>query len=491
MEILQVSLFIIIFMLMAAAMFFRKIPALLALPVLAFVIPLIAGVSVNDTIEFVIGEGALKLHNAYTVALFGSMLSVFLQRTRVAESFIKKGAELSGDNPWTIAVLMLLLIMLLFTTLGGLGAIIMVATVVLPILSSVGVGPLTVVGIFLIALSIGGTLNAGNWAVYVDVMQLSVAEIRTFALIMFGLTFIAGLIYITIQLYRDGHELRFRKIIVYSLTFFGGIFLLILFYIRLDVATRQFLGQIVTALGQGLKWSLAGLLSLLYALAIIRIFRRPKASNEITGLAYFTPLLPLILILIFDLNFIAAFIAGLVYGFLATWRPGSLNLLIQSVLEGGALVMPALVLMLGIGMLLNAIMGPGSSWLSQHPEGWPVLNLLRPLLLKIIPQHPVTYVFLFGLAAPLALYRGPLNVWGMGYGLAAVLLASGMPAGAVMGLLLAVGPVQGISDPTNTHNVWLANEMQQDVQKVLWNTLPYAWGLAWVGLILAAVMFYS
>ncbi|MGQ9852451.1 MAG: citrate transporter, partial [Candidatus Oleimicrobiaceae bacterium] len=80
-------------------------------------------------------------------------------------------------------------------------------------------------------------------------------------------------------------------------------------------------------------------------------------------------------------------------------------------------------------------------------------------------------------------------VWGLGYGLAAAFLARGMAPGAVMGLLMAVGQIQGISDPTNTHNVWLANQMQQDVQKVLWNTLPYSWALAWAGLVAASARF--
>jgi hypothetical protein len=100
-----------------------------------------------------------------------------------------------------------------FHHIGGLGAIIMVATIVLPIMSSVGIGSMTTVGIFLIGLSIGGTLNVGNWAVYVSVMNLSVEEIRPFALLMFSITFITALIYITIQLFKDGHELNIIKII--------------------------------------------------------------------------------------------------------------------------------------------------------------------------------------------------------------------------------------------------------------------------------------
>ena len=155
-------------------------------------------------------------------------------------------------------------------------------------------------------------------------------------------------------------------------------------------------------------------------------------------------------------------------------KKADLNLFIQSCFEGGGVVMPAVVLMFGIGMLLVAIMGPGGD-LPQYPNGWPVLNIIKPLMAQIVPTNPFTYVLIFTVAAPLALYRGPLNVWGMGYGLAAVFLASGMNPGAVMGLLLAVGQIQGISDPTNTHNVWLANEMRVDVQKVLWNTIVYTW----------------
>ena len=492
MENLRIALFIILFLIMALSMFLRKVPALLALPIMAFLIPLIAGLPLKVIIQNVIGEGALKLHNAYTVAMFGSMLSILMQKTKVAENFIKKGAELSGDNPWLIAVIMLLLITMLFTTLGGLGAIIMVATVVLPILSSVGVGPMTVVGIFLIGLSMGGILNAGNWAVYIDVMNLSIAQIRPFALLMFGLTFLMSLVYITIRLYRDGHDLNLKKIVSVSLGIILSIAMMAIVYNTLSAPARQAIDSALRNIGHALTYLSGFSILFLFVYSILRIFTaKNRASGEVHWTSYFMPLIPLLLILIFSMNFIAAFILGLIYGFLSTYRKGSLNILVRSILDGGAVVIPAVILMLGIGMLLNAIMGPGADWDSVHPEGWPVLNMLRPLMEKIIPNSPLSYVMLFGLAAPLALYRGPLNVWGMGYGLAAVFLASGMNAAAVMGLLIAVGQVQGISDPTNTHNVWLANEMKLDVQKVLWNTIPYTWVLAIIGLMFSAFMFMT
>ncbi len=489
MELVKIVAIIILFFGLAIAMFLRKLPALLALPLMAFGLPLIAGVSFNDTLQFVIGQGALKLHQAYTIAFFGSMLSILLQKTGIAENFIKIGAELAGDKPWAIAVAMLLLITLLFTTLSGLGAIIMVATVVLPILSSIGLSPMTVVGIFLFGLSLGGIMNPSNWVLYLNVLQLPIEQIKLIALWMFLNTFLTALVYITIQLYRDGQAIKIFKILGLSLAF-GVILALVIFaFLHLPQNFQNALKNAWHSLGTILKTVIGAGLALLFLYSLARIiFNRTRIA--FSAVTYLSPLIPLLLIILFQIDFIAAFICGLIFAFLTTYRKGHLNLFIQSILQGGAVVMPAVVLMFGIGMLLNAIMGPGEVWNTIHPEGWPVLNLLRPLMMRIIPHSPWQYILIFTLAAPLALYRGPLNIWGMGYGLAAILLASGMPAGAIMGLLLAVGQVQGISDPTNTHNVWLANEMQVDVQKVLYNTLPYTWLIAFLGLIISAGMFY-
>lgn len=488
---LQLAAVVGIFLLMAALMFFRKIPALIALPLMAFSIALTGGVAISDIIEFVLGHGSMKLASAYTIALFGSMLSVYLQKTGVAESFIKKGAELSGDNPWLISIIMLLLIIALFTTLGGLGAIIMVATIVLPIMSSVGVGSLTSTGIFLFGLSIGGILNVGNWAVYISVMNLSAEEIKPFALIIFLVSFICAIVYITIQIYRDGQNINHKKIIIRSLL--GLLAALLIYYLyskTLTAETQIRFSNFFQIFLFGIKWLIGAAIIFLILFSLLRILTKANENNsQPHWISYFSPLLPLFLILLFEMNFVASFIIGLVYAFLTTYKKGRLNLFIKSCFEGGGVVMPAVVLMFGIGMLLVAIMGPGGAPLPQYKDGWPVLLLMKPLMLKIIPDNSFSYVVIFSLAAPLALYRGPLNVWGMGYGLAAVFLAAGLNPAAVMGLLLSVGQIQGISDPTNTHNVWLANEMKVDVQKILWNTLPYTWLLAIIGLILSAIFF--
>ncbi|MBI2416686.1 MAG: citrate transporter [Ignavibacteriales bacterium] len=486
MESIQLLLIALIFISLAVMMFLRKLPAILALPVMAFCIPLVSGVPIRDIFQFVVGQGSTRLAEAYTIAFFGSMLSILLQKTGIAERFIKIGAELSGDKPLMIAISMLILITVLFTTLGGLGAIIMVSTVALPILASVGLGPVSITGIFLIGLSMGGIMNVGNWAVYTSVLRLNVEEVRGFALILFAVTFITACVYIIIQIFRDGIELERRSVVklIAGITIFCS--LAVVIYLQRGSETMQAAFAVLPLAGIVFQY-LTGIFILF--LVVVSVFRAFTSRAGLWWGALMTPVIPLLLILVFNVNFIAAFILGLLFGSLSTWQKNSYSIFLKSILEGGGVVMPAVILMIGIGMLLNGMMGPSGLSPVQYPNGWPVLTLLKPVMLAILPTTALGYVIFFSLAAPLALYRGPLNVWGMGYGLAAIFLVGGLNPGAIMGLLISVGQIQGISDPTNTQNVWLANEVRIDVQKILWNTLPYTWAIAVVGLILSALRF--
>jgi len=151
-------------------------------------------------------------------------------------------------------------------------------------------------------------------------------------------------------------------------------------------------------------------------------------------------------------------------------------MLSRSIFEGLGNVAPAVALMFGVGMLVQAVM---------HPQ---VLTSLQPVLEIIMPKGPLMYVIIFSIFAPLALYRGPLNIWGMGFGIGKM-MAAVIPAPGVMAALLSVGQIQGVCDPTNTHNVWIANHLGLDVNTILKRTLPYVWAGAVISLIVGAIMF--
>jgi len=310
---------------------------------------------------------------------------------------------------------------------------------------------------------------------------------------MFVITFLTAIVYLTIQLFLDGHQLNFKKIFISTFIIISLVVIAFIVYNSLNETSQKLISTFFQKIYLMIKYLIAFVIIGLVAFNVIKIFlkkfQNEETEDHIHWSSYFTPFIPLILILFFNFEFITAFICGLIYGVLSVYRKGIMNTFVKSAFEGGSMVMPAVVLMFGIGMLLNSIIGPGESWNKVNSDGWPVLNLLQPFLKQIVPENFFSYVLTFTLLAPLALYRGPLNVWGMGYGLAGILLASGMNPGAIMGLLLGVGQIQGVSDPTNTQNVWLANELKIDVQKILWNTLPYTWTVALLGLIAAGLKY--
>ncbi len=497
METLQAIALLIVFILITGMMSKRIWPALLAMPVLAVMISLIAGIKPMDIFQYVIGEGSLRLAEPIIISMFGGVLSVIMQKTGIAEGFIKKGAELSGDNPLVIAFVMFLFIILLFTTLGGLGAMIMVGAIVLPILTSVGISRLTAAVIMLMGVNIGGMFNVGNWALYMTSLNLTQQEVVQFILVIFVIVFIGSLTYIIIQLYKDGFNLSTRNIIKnvgVIAVLAGSIFGAIRLYSIVEIS--ESLQNALSITGQVIFYVFLSAMIALFVHAAYRAFvHRNKPVNPLHWSAIFTPIIPLILILFFKVNFMSAFILGIAYAYMITYKRDNISTLIKSLIEGSAVVLPAVILMFGIGWLLVSVIGPSqmsSEYLMANygTEIWPVRELMVPFVERIIPSTGYMYVITFVILAPLALYRGPLNVWGMGFGIASVMMAAGMPSGAILGILWSVGQLQGISDPTNLQNVWIANEMKVDVQKILYNTLPYSWIFALFGLIAAAIMYF-
>ncbi|GFN09129.1 hypothetical protein Smic_76850 [Streptomyces microflavus] len=169
-------------------------------------------------------------------------------------------------------------------------------------------------------------------------------------------------------------------------------------------------------------------------------------------------------------------LAGVLWALAATTRPGQLNKRLLRTLYGGfEVAAPPIALFIAIGILLAAVKLPGA------------VEALDPLVKAVAPGNPVVFVIVFTLLVPLCLYRGPLNVYGLGAGIAGVLIAAGIyPAVAVLGLTASYNQVFGVSDPTSTQTVWAAQYSGVSPQQVMLRTLPYVWCVALGGLILTA-----
>ena len=412
-------LIILIFAIFAALMISRKMPAILAIPTMAICIALVARTPFNIILNDVIAGGAKLLVESYLTVLAGAMLGRVVMQTGVAEGIIKRAAEFGGDQPLAVAITLMIGIALLFTTLTGLGAIIMVGGLALPIMMSIGV-PRKLAGVlFILAYGLGYVFNIAAWKFYQDTFKIDRQPIKNFALLLFVIDAIAVLIF-------------------------------------LFIASRR-----INKYG---AWAVA--------------LDEDNKKSEVLLIALLLPILPLILHIGIGWQVLPAFLISAVLGVLITRPKEIVKQLTSAAVKGLEDVAPAIILMIGIGMLLTATRLPA------------VKEALQPLIQNINFSSPITYVSFFGLLSPLALYRGPLNIYGLGIGIFSLILSLGLlPAPALVAAVMCLVQVQNACDPTNTHNVWVANYVGMSVEETTKQTIILKIAICIVGLIAGSLMY--
>ncbi|ATE54796.1 transporter [Actinosynnema pretiosum] len=216
-----------------------------------------------------------------------------------------------------------------------------------------------------------------------------------------------------------------------------------------------------------------------HAWAVRAATARRARRGDAPWYALVAPLLPIVLALGFELPIVPSLLAGVVFALLTTTRPGRLGeTAMRSLYRAFDVAAPPLVLFVAIGMLLSAVRLPGA------------VAALEPVVSAVSPSGPVLFVLVFALLVPLCLYRGPLNVYGLGAGIAGVLAGGGVyPVPAVLGLMSSYGQVLCVSDPTSTQTVWSAQYAGVRPEKVMASTLPYTWVMAVGVLTLTSVLF--
>jgi hypothetical protein len=390
----------------------RKLPALLAVPLMALATAALAGV---HDLTSILTLGAVKLSAVYATLFFGALLSRVVLSTGIAETLVTYAAEFGGDKPLVLSLLMCAVVAALFTAVTGLGAIIMIGTIVLPVMMTVGVPRATSATLFLVAFGLGYILNITQWKFYTTLFSVDRATFQSYALVLFVVQAVV--------------------LVTYAL-----------------VAARKTHG---------------------YA---TKVEPGEPPRRRVGPLALITPIVPLVAYAKFGVDPIVGFAAAALYGVLVTRPRDAVKTLVASWIRGIEDVAPATVLMIGIGMLLVA---------AQTKE---VQAAVTPLVGAVAPRSPLAYVLLFGLLSPLALYRGPLNPYGVGIGVFTVLATLHvLPAVALVAAVMAVVQVQNVCDPTNTQNVWVANFTGIGVERITRLTLPWQVGVATIGTL--AVVF--
>lgn len=415
------SLIILVFVVFAALMISRRMPAILAVPAMAVCIAAVAGTPIREILENVVTNGAAKLASQYLMVFAGAMLGRVVMQTGIAESMIKRAAEFGGDRPLVVAVTLMIAIAWLFTTLTGLGAVIMVGGLALPIMMSIGV-PRKLTGVlFILAFALGLIFNIALWGFYQGTLGIDPQAVKRFAVILAGIDASAIVVFLVIASRRMGSY-----------------------------------GAWAVALEED----------------------RKASTRDVSLFALLVPIVPLVLHGWLKVPVVAAFLIGAVLGVLVTRPKELIRQLASASVKGFEDVAPAVILMIGIGMLLNATTLPA------------VKTSLTPLIGAVNLQSPLVYVAFFGLLSPLALYRGPLNPYGIGIGVYLLIKDLNLlPPLALLAAVMSVVQVQSACDPTNTHNVWVANYVGMRVEEITRQTILFKVTVCFIGLIVGSWLF--
>ena len=122
------------------------------------------------------------------------------------------------------------------------------------------------------------------------------------------------------------------------------------------------------------------------------------------------------------------------------------------------------MIMVAIGMVIASV---GSPEVSASMAG---------LMSRILPHGRMTYILFFALLAPLCLYRGPFNMWGLGSGVLGLMIASQiLPVHAIVAAFLACHLFLLACDPTNSHHVWAADYLKIEVFDLTKKSFLYLW----------------
>ncbi|MFE4685067.1 transporter [Streptomyces sp. NPDC056721] len=426
---------VVILLVMAAgvaAMLSRKLPTAFALVLLAVVIAFLAGAPLtgkNSVFDTVLQEGAPALAATMIAILLGSWLGKLLEETGIAGTLVRKIVEFGGDRPVFVALGVLAVSALVGTVTGSAPAAMLAGLIGIPAMIAVGIPKVTAAGTILMGIAAGMPFELPVWQFFSTALDLPVDTVRGFMLKLFPFALVAAIAYVLVESRRRGVEHAWSLKSVHSTPSSRG-------------GRRQRLGDA--------PW---------YALL--------------------TPVVPLVLALGFDLAIIPSLLAGVLYALVTTTRPREMNRRLLRTLYGGfEVAAPPITLFVAIGILLAAVKLPGA------------VEALEPLVKAVSPHNAVLFVLVFTLLVPLCLYRGPLNVFGLGAGIAGVLIATGIyPAVAVLGMATSYNQVFGVADPTSTQTVWSAQYAGVSPQQVMVRTLPYVWAVALGGLCVTAATY--
>jgi H+/gluconate symporter-like permease len=390
--------------------------------VMAILWVIIGGVHWSDAIQ-IFETGPEGYAITAVVVIFGSWFGRVIVDTGIAGSIIRKVVELGGEKPLVITILLSIVTSLIFTSTFGVGAVIAIGVIILPILLSLGVPKHVAISSF--TLSVGAGM-------YVNVVLFKQIQLF-FPTIKYGSSWLHfGFIAMGLQ------------ILV--------IILMLIFNLRSSKLKHAWATPQDTS---------------------------PKENAPL--ISFIVPIVPVFMAIAFGWQPLPAIMLAIILALLLTKKLFNVKeamSIIQKTLHDGV---TDVALLLGMLFML-AIFGKAAG-LDAH--------IFKSLIGPLIPHNPWVIGIAIGVLAPLALFRGPLMVWGAGSATIAILAGLGIFQPVLLLPLVYIPTISmAISaDATQSWNLWAINYSKVGVKEFLKTGVPWAWAVVIINEIIAVYMF--
>jgi hypothetical protein len=361
------------------------------------------------------------------IIVFGAWFGRMLVDTGIASYIIKKTVELAGDKPLITMLLLSVVCALIFTSAFGVGSVMAIGMIVLPIMFSIGIDKKTALGTYMLAVAAG--------------MYLNIAYVNQF----FGVFPHAK--------YNDKY-IHFA--VIATVVHVVVMIAFILFnYMRAKKTSKVH------------AWAVSA----------------STEVKEVKPLGWYcmiVPFVPIIMVSLFKWQPVAAFLLGIFLGLLFTHNLVSYKLAVEKVQKTLYDGIADSGLLIGMLYSVNIFQGAAQQ----------VSPILQHVLGGIIPTTPVVILIAFCVLAPLALFRGPLMIWGSGIALVSIFQAMGVFSEQFLFALFLIPPVAIVASscPTQSWTMWGLSYAKLEPKQYIKTNLPWAWSILIIVELIAFAM---
>ena len=322
------------------------------------------GKTIIDVLTTVFQTGPENYGKSILVNIFfGAFFGRVLMDTGIAATLIRKVVELGGDKPRITMTLLCIVTAVIFTSMTGIGPVISIAVIVLPILLSLGIPSPVAMFAFMGSIMAGIFANIVNFKQYQAMLATAKKDYASYT-----------------------YNQYFQ-------------FAVIAMIVALIVV------MIVANIAAGKKKT-----SYSWAASV------PDNNNieNAPAISWISVILPVVLVIVFNVPIILAFIIAAAYALLTCRKfkggfSAVCRMLAKQFADGAIDVAPMIGFLLMLSMFNNAAVL--------------AVPYFKTLLGGVIPTSALMLCIMFAILTPFSFFRGPMNLVGCGAALLALVVA--------------------------------------------------------------------